>query len=287
MNERIQFVTPVGRLVQGDIWKGNDKDMDGRPLTVKSGPNMGQARVEYYVALAIQKTDPGLPELFAKITQAAREGFPGMIDASGNSTNPKFAWKFTDGDSTAPNSRGIRPCDCEGFAGCWVFKFSSGFPVDAYTKLLPESNGTLMKITDPEQLKRGYYIRVAGSVVGNGAQQQPGVFLNHQMVELVAYGDVIHSGPDPTAAFGGAASVPAGASTTPVGGAAAPPATGTSTPPPAAGAAAPPPPPAEDILNPPPPAAEQYRLLAGKRYSDAQLATAGYTPAQIAALPPA
>ena len=103
------FVTPVGRLVAGDPWRAGDRDVNGNPLTIKSGPNIGQPRVEYYVALAIRKDDPGLPELFGKIIQAAHEGFPDLVDAQGNVVGGKFAWKFVDGDSAVPNMKGTVP----------------------------------------------------------------------------------------------------------------------------------------------------------------------------------
>ena len=41
MAESVNFTTPVGRLVQGSLYKGNDTDAEGRPLVVKTGANAG------------------------------------------------------------------------------------------------------------------------------------------------------------------------------------------------------------------------------------------------------
>ena len=53
--------TPVGRYVQGDLYTPQDKDAAGRPMLVKSGPNVGQPTRKWFFALAIPKTDPGWP----------------------------------------------------------------------------------------------------------------------------------------------------------------------------------------------------------------------------------
>ena len=52
---RTNFTTPVGRLVMGSLYKAQDKDADGKPLLIKSGPNAGQPKVQYFFALAVPK----------------------------------------------------------------------------------------------------------------------------------------------------------------------------------------------------------------------------------------
>jgi hypothetical protein len=285
-NERIDFLTPVGRLVQGDCFKGQDKDAEGRPLVVKTGPNQGQPTVRYFVGLAIPKADPGWPELRAKIHRAAQEGFPQLFDAAGNCTHPQFAFKYLDGDSTIPDRRGNRPCDRPGFAGHWILRLSSGYAPQCYRK------GGKELITDPSEIKRGYYVRVYGTVSGNGAVNQPGVFVNLGLVELIGYGEEIATGPDAAAVFGGApvAALPPGASATPI----APPTS-------IAQPAAPGPHVATTLPNynatPTPPAAElpapapdflqgpkTYPFPDGRQYTREQLIAAGWTEAQIAGL---
>jgi hypothetical protein len=214
MTTPLNFTTPVGRLVQGSLYKPNDKDAEGRPLVIKNGSQAGQARVEYYVALAVPKErDPAgqikhwaATEWGAKIWQA---GHAGMAQAG---AMPTFAWKVRDGDSQVPNRKGKKPVDQEGFAGCWVISFSSGFPPRVYNR-----DGT-QPITEAEAVKLGYYAQINANVDFNGSGQQPGVFINLSMVALAGYGPEIFVGPDPSAAGFGAAPLPAGASVTPLGG---------------------------------------------------------------------
>lgn len=207
----VEILTPAGRMIAGDCFRGNTTDAENRPLVVKQGPNAGQPRTEYYVGIAIPKNDPDWPALWASISEVARRDFPTLFDSSGNCVSPNFAFKVTDGDSQHPNTKGIKPADREGYPGHYVLNFSSGFAPKCYTR------GGAAVINNPDDLKRGYYIRISGTVRGNGAIQQPGVFLNLQMIELIGYGPEIVSGKTGTEAFGGvAAALPAGASSTPL-----------------------------------------------------------------------
>jgi len=293
--QRIDILTPVGRLVAGDVFKANTTDPQGRPLLIKSGPNAGRPKSEYYFAIAIPKTDPTFnTEVMAKLQAAARAGFPTMFDASGNCIRQDFAWKIVDGDSKVPNQNNVIPATKEGYPGHWVLSFKGGFAPKVYTK------GGEAVITDPEQLKRGYYIRAYGNVSANGEPTKPGVFLNPSMVEFVGYGEEITSGPDGAAVFGGApaANLPAGTSAIPMAGTpmAMPsnmPAAPVNTPAvPMAGVQ-----PAPDFLNPqgavptaptPPapaaPVAPKAYNIGGTMYTEDQLRAGGWTDAQLATL---
>ena len=292
--DRVDILTPVGRLVSGDPFVANDKDANGNPLLIKSGPNAGQPTVNYYVAIAIAKTDAGYNDLWAQIHGEGRKGFPQLFDAAGQCLNPAFSWKITDGDSQVPNSNNNKPCDREGWPGNWILHFSGSFAPKCYTA------GGAELIVDPNAIKRGYFIRVSGSVKSNGNAQKPGVYLNHSMIELVAYGEEIKSGPTGDQVFGGApvtGALPAGASATPLAptttiatpGAPAPAASATpamaapatvqtqAAPAPAAsgpGIAAP----APDILAP------KTYLVDGANYTAEQLTASGWSAEQIAAL---
>ncbi len=209
--QRVNFTTPVGRLVQGSLYKPQTVDADGKPLVVKNGPNVGQPTVRYFFALAIPK-NPGeqhwaSTEWGQKIWAAGHAGFP-----QGQANSPTFAWKVVDGDSQVPNSKGKKPCEREGYPGHWVISFSSGFPPKIYNR-----DGTAA-IVEPDAVKLGYYVPVNADIDGNNNAMKPGVYINHNMVALSAYGPEIHSGPDVAAAGFGAAPLPAGASATPVGG---------------------------------------------------------------------
>jgi hypothetical protein len=211
-NNQQQFIlTPVGRLVAGNLYKPNTTDAEGRPLLVKNGPQTGQPRQDWFFAVAIPK---GAEQHWAQtqwggvIWQVGHAAFP-----QGQAQNPQFAWKIIDGDSTVVDAQGRRPCDREGYKGHWVLKWSSGFAPKIYN-----ANGT-QQIVEPDAVKPGYFVQVHGSVAGNGSMQKPGVFLNHSMVALAAYGPEIIMGPDPTAVgFGQGVQLPAGASATPPGG---------------------------------------------------------------------
>lgn len=206
---QINFTTPVGRLVQGDLYTPNTKDAEGRPLTIKHGPSAGQARVDYYVALAIPKV-PGQhwasSDWGSKIWQAGHA----FMAAAGQV--PAFAWKVRDGDSTTPNRKGRKPCEQEGFPGHWILGCSSGFAPKIYT-LVGQREPLLVEQKDAVNL--GDYVQINGNVDGNGSQQQPGVFVNMNMVCLVGYGQRIVIGPDVASAGFGGAPLPAGASLTP------------------------------------------------------------------------
>jgi len=214
MSERTDILTPVGRLVQGDLFAGSSTGYGGKALTDKNN----NPRTEWYVGLAIPKTDPEWPALWAKIQAAAAAGFPG-----GQSQLPTFSWKVVDGDAPEHANK-------EGAAGHYILRMSSGFAPQVYTA------GGAAKIVDPAAVKRGDYIRVYGSVAPNGDMQKPGVFINVNMAELVGYGDAIQSGPDGAVIFGASqAALPPGASQTPTAG--TPLATGPAATPPAGPAA--------------------------------------------------
>lgn len=209
-NDSVNFTTPVGRLVEGNLYEGSTTDAENNTLVIKSGPNAGQPRVDYYFALAVPKGAEqhwAQTEWGAKIWEVGHKSFP-----NGQANSPSFAWKVVDGDSTIPNRRGRKPCDREGFKGHWILRWSSG-----YAPRIFNANGT-QAITETGAVKLGYYVQVNGTIAGNGSQQHPGIYLNHSMVALAGYGDEIVLGPDPASAGFGSAPLPPGASATPVGG---------------------------------------------------------------------
>lgn len=284
------LLTPVGRLVQGDVFKGNTTDGEGRPLVIKNGANAGQPRTDYFFAIAIPKTDAAWPAFYAQILAEAQTSFASVVGVEfgqdGKCTRPEFAYKITDGDSTVPNTVGKKPCDREGFPGNWVLGFSSGFAPKVYTA------GGAALIVEPTELKRGDYIRISGSVAGNGSSQQPGVYLNHNLVERVGFGQAITgNAPDGATVFGGApAALPQGASATPVAGApiAQPTPQPQAAPAPVAAPVAAPAPvaqaptsvmPAPEFLNP---EAEQSYNVNGRICTETELKGWGWTPEQIA-----
>ena len=199
----INFTTPVGRIVQGELWKPQEqKDQKG---VVKLGPDM-KPQVDYYFALAIAK-EPGH-------THWAQTAWGRQVWDEGNRAHPNFAphpnfsWKIEDGDSVIPNKKGKKNCDREGFPGNWILKLRSGFAIPTYN-----ANGS--ETMPPEAFKTGHYAQVLVSVKGNTGDT-PGVYLNPVMVALSGYGIEISNAPDASEAGFGQAPLPAGASAVPV-----------------------------------------------------------------------
>lgn len=231
------FLTPVGRLVQGSVLEAQTKDNKGQPLTVKTGPNKGQPTQRFFMAIAIPKNDPNWPALHSIIYNEGKTGYPQLFTGPGGAcTHPRFAFKIMDGDGV--DNDGKPNNTKEGFAGHWVLKFSSSYAPKVY-----DTSGN--QITDVSAIKRGYYVRVSGNVAPNIGSDVPGVYLNHNGVEFVAYGPEITSGPDVASLFraAGPATLPPGATLAPPTAAtSALPAPGGATPPPLAPVAAVPPP---------------------------------------------
>lgn len=202
--KRLDITTPVGRLVGGSLYDPETKDANGNPLTLKDKVT---PRVDFQFAIAITKT-PG-------VQHWANEPWGGPVWALGAQAfgavaqRPDFAWKITDGDSQIPNKKGRKPCDREGYPGHWVIWFNGGYAPQIWNK-----DGTA-QILEKDAVKPGYYIQVFGNMTPNTGDS-PGLYVNHSMVALTAYGPEIRVGPDVSAAgFGQNVALPPGASATP------------------------------------------------------------------------
>lgn len=208
MSDKTFILTPVGRLVQGSLYEAQTTDMQNNPLTIKTGPNIGQPLVKFFFALAIAKngeqhwnqTDWG-----KMIWDEAIKSFPG-----GQYQSPQFAWKIIDGDSTIPNMANKKPCDNEGFIGHWVLRFTSSF---APTIVNHDGSQYLL---EKGFINLGDYIQVYAAVSKNTSAQKPGLFLNHKTVAFAGYGKRISTAPDPKNIGFGKGPIPVGLSPTPV-----------------------------------------------------------------------
>jgi hypothetical protein len=201
---KAEFLTPVGRLVQGDPFEAQTKNMAGQPLVTKTG----QPTQRYFIAVAFPKTDANFGAFYQKLVEVARASFPHLFNAQGQCTHPRFSFKLMDGDGVDDNGKpnNQKP----GMAGCWIVKFSSSFAPRCFHagRYQPHE-----QIQDPKAIPRGYYVRVAGTIEGNDDPNKPGLFVNLSMVELAGGqpSDIIVSGPDASAIFGGtAAQLPPG-----------------------------------------------------------------------------
>lgn len=242
---KLNITSPVGRVVDGNLYEPQTTDAEGKPLVFKTGPNTGQPRVNYYFGIAIKK-NPGETHWAntpwgQQIWAVGNQAFPNIAQS------PQFAWKIEDGDSLIPNKKGRKNAEREGYPGHWIVKFSGGYAPKVYQ----QEGGGYVQVVQKDFCKPGYFVEVAFSVEGNGSASQPGVYLNHSMVCFRGYGPEITFGPDVASAGFGASPLPAGASAIPVAGAAPMPGIPAT---PAAGVAPAPLPPGGFVQTPPPPA---------------------------------
>lgn len=203
------FISPPGRLLQGEVLGAQTKDNKGQQLTVKTGPNKGAPTQRAFIAVGFPKTQAawwqeqapphanGQPNTFWQdIYNTARSGYPQHFNPDGSCKHPRMAFKVMDGDGVDDN--GTPNNTKEGFAGHWVVKFSSSFIPQAIM------NGATLNPNDPVQkdaIKRGYWVRVLGNMAPNIGSEVPGVYINHNGVEFIAYAEEIKSGPSAAAAF--------------------------------------------------------------------------------------
>jgi len=219
---KTRFTSPVGRLVQGSVDEPQTKDAQGNPRVIKTGPNAGQPNPQYFIAVAFPKSDPqGEFAAFWQVLVAqAAADFPNLFPQgpAGACVHPNFSFKYIDGDGRDQN--GKPNAEKEGFAGHHVIRFASSYPPRCFHAGRYAAHE---QIQEKGAIKRGYFVRVNGSVEGNGNAQRPGLYVNLDMVELSAYGPEIVSGPDASQAFGaGPAALPAGATSAPMAPASAP-----------------------------------------------------------------
>lgn len=216
--------TPVGRLVYGSVYEAKTTDYDGEPLVYKKGAKIGQPMHRFEFGVAVQKQGEqhwNQTEWGRKIWDIGHRDFP-----NGQTQQPSFAWKITDGDCQIPNKKQNKPCDKEGYPGHWVLNFSC--MAEFAPSLCNASDPKNIKhITQPDFINCGDFVEIAFSSRGNGDLGSPGVYLNPLGVAWRAYGERISFSfkIDVTTIGFGQAALPAGASSVPLSSNAAPSAT--------------------------------------------------------------
>lgn len=192
MAERLDFFTPVvGRFVNGSITEKRTKDSDNREIPAD------KQRFEFGVAFEKAAIWPMLAEQWYPFLAGALARDQNALTRMSNwfNTMQGFSMKVADGDK--PSSTGAIN---EHTKGCFVLYFSSMYPPKAVG---PDPSFTEI---DPATVKRGFYVQVAGDIAPN---EQPndraGIYLNGNIVRLIAEGDEIRGGVNAAAAFGGAA----------------------------------------------------------------------------------
>ena len=210
----MEFTTPVGKLVQGDCFKGSTTNQDGTPRTIKTGPNKGNPTTSYFFAVAYPKLlangAPNEPfyKLYREIIDVARAGYPqlftGPVDGftgKPGSVRPTMSYKVIDGDGVDEN--GVQNNTKPGFAGCYVIRFGGQYAPKCFElgKFRLDQ-----QLQDPARVKKGYLVSVSGTCEPNIGSDKPGVYMNGNLVCLVATcpdSEVITNGPDADAAFKG------------------------------------------------------------------------------------
>lgn len=199
--DAVNFLTPIGRLVQGDCFEAQTKDGQGNPLIYTRGPKIGQPKINYFIAAAFAKNDPAWPAFRAILDSTARRDFPHLFPGGGACTKPDFAFKVIDGDGVDDNH--VQNNTKEGFAGHWVIRFSTSYPPKCFAAGKYQPHEQLQAIGGVNPIPKGYMIRVAGTVKGNDTTDKPGLYISHNMIEFAAVGPLITSGPSASAVFGG------------------------------------------------------------------------------------
>jgi hypothetical protein len=218
-----RFTSPVGLFVQGDLAKPQLTDQQGQPRIKKNGPNAGQPDPQYFIAVAYKKSFVNwmdeitqrteLGAFLAVLDAQARADFPHLFPVPGGPcVLPTFSYKIIDGDGV--DTTGKSNASKQGFAGCWVVRFSSAFAPKCFQQ---PNFAAHQQLPDASVIKRGYYVQVNGTVDGNKNAQKPGIYVNLDMVNWVGSGPEIVSGPDAGEAFGAGAALPPGATAAPVG----------------------------------------------------------------------
>lgn len=213
-------VMAQGRIVwtSGDLFAGKIK-VD--PTTRQPKLNQqGEQIKEYGFGLAIPKavlqmTGEGQPgQIWAAIHEEAYKLYP---QARGNPAAMQaigFAWKYKDGDGY--DNRGRPFSDRPGYKDHLVFAMTTTLPIKFYR--YDQGQNILIN----EGIKCGDFVNVQVQIKAHPAigQGKPGLYLNPNAVQFLAWGEEIINTPDGDDIFGGGAPVVGqhlvGASTTPI-----------------------------------------------------------------------
>jgi hypothetical protein len=218
---KIQFTSPVGRLVMGNLYDPRTTAFDGSPLVYKHGAEAGKPRVEYFIGLAIAKNPAhNFPLGWANSDWGKALWTAGHAFMSSAGQLLSFKWKVDDGDVPKQDERtGAVMSIREGHAGCWILKLTGSFAPKLYSGVGAADPKNPPALLEKGAINLGDYIQVFADTEGNGAVgAQAGIYVNHRMVCLVGYGKRILVGPDVGSAGFGGQPLPSGASLIPIGG---------------------------------------------------------------------
>lgn len=202
--------TPAGRLVQGSMKMQQRKDQKTKQPVVKPDgtPDMG-----CFFSLAFPKFLPNgqangeFASFWQQLNAVGAAAWPQFFPqgAAGSCSNPKFSWKYQDGDGVDSNGQSV--AGKPGFKGHHIIKFDTSYPVKVFNegRFAPQDEIVNADLT----VKRGFWVRVFGEAKSNNAdlskQQVPGISIYPKLVSFLGGRpeDEIASGPDAQQAFGG------------------------------------------------------------------------------------
>lgn len=201
-------VTPVGRIIWGSVSEKQTEGYDGKKYDPGKEP--------FQFGLAVLKSDPNVAALLQLCQSTALASYPQnqamhqriMQEWTSGFTIGSFKFKIRDGDRPNAKTNAVNPNS----QGCWVFNMSTGLPI--------KCANTMNQEIDPKTVERGYFVDVAISINGNGLTDgNAGIYINPNVVRLIAFGEKIIGGPSIEEAFKNHAApsqLPPGASLTPV-----------------------------------------------------------------------
>lgn len=224
-SEKINFTTPVGRIISGSLTEQNKHAYDSKAPNGR-GVELPQDKWYYWFRVAFLKTQAGgtagdINGLLNLIYGHTLKSYQ-AIDRSGGivaraqsgpmDPHSTFAWKIEDGDAVGAD--GKRKFGEEA-AGSWLFSMRSAYPIKCANGLAANAE------CPPDMIKRGYYVDIyATCSINDQTDHTAGIYINPGIVRLVGYGAEISGGPSIAQAFGSAPApqLPPGASAVPVAG---------------------------------------------------------------------
>jgi hypothetical protein len=197
-----QFTTPAGRIVSGDpyTFRAQTDRTTKQPKLNKDGTPLRQQ----YLALALRKDDPEVQAWKAKADAEARSAWPQWHNGpNGSCTNPTFSSKIIDGDGA--NSKGVSYKSLEGYAGCWVVKFTRQEVVGPVPVVAHDGRAWMQTgptVPGSRVVKCGDYVKVQGDTKSNAPSQTDGMYMNMAQVAFWQEGQAIINAPSADEAFG-------------------------------------------------------------------------------------
>ena len=176
---------PPGRVISGNLTELQPvTNMQTKKPEINDD---GTPKMTYWFRIAIPKTSPelydnnGVPGVFSKLILVANRAWP--TELNGDS----FSWKIKDGDGTQNDGKQL-PDYCK---GCYLFTVRNN-RIAALAE--PDGNGGWKILIDTSKMYLGCHVMVGISVVNNGSQTQPGIYLNSEFAALVKHDKIINPG---------------------------------------------------------------------------------------------